>query len=247
MNKQDKLTRIFQAPPLIPTLPGSNSLPLVISNMIKRFSNNTITNIKIKRTALSKLLTSLINIISLNQFQQNIDEQGIDTLYHLYMVVTLDNGTNIIIEKNSRLNMEIVSNNSRPNTEEITINDFPSGMTLQSIMSNVQKFMGLQRLISYSAKSNNCQDYILALCQSNHIGNTSEYQFIKQDTVTLFSGLDYLRKFTNTVTGLDANINQVINGGSIKNNWITHVKNTQIKNQISYKDALKIASKTYKK
>ena len=29
--------------------------------------------------------------------------------------------------------------------------------------------------------------------------------------------------------------------------WITHVKNVQMKNGISYKDALKMASKTYTK
>ena len=245
-------SHLFGVPALTVPLPGSNKLPLVVTNMIAKFPNNTVKHISVKRTPLPSFVNKAMNILTLGQFQKNVDEQGIDTLFHLYMEVQLDNGTTVIMEKNSRLNMEIVKQTApRKDTQEIIISPFPSGMTIRSMMANVEKLFGLKKLIAYSAKSNNCQDFVMGLCQSNGFGTTADFQFIKQDTATLFKNMDYLRKISNTVTGLDASVNQVMKGGKLTKgggvSWITFVKQEQLQHNCSYKEALVIASKLWTK
>ena len=45
------------------------------------------------------------------------------------------------------------------------------------------------KYFTYSAKDNNCQDFILAVLKANNIGNEEDYSFVKQDTKSLFENL----------------------------------------------------------
>ena len=66
------MTHLFQAPSLSVPLPGSNKLPLVVSNMIAKFPNNVVKHIAVKRTPLPSFVNKAMNILTLNQFQKNI-------------------------------------------------------------------------------------------------------------------------------------------------------------------------------
>jgi hypothetical protein len=109
---------------------------------------------------------------------------------------------------------------------------------------------------TYSAKNNNCQDFILALLKSNGMGDEKVYAFVKQDVGSLFGKSDFLRKFTNTVTDIGAKVSTVLEGEGVKksppnkmNAWIQHVKDVAAKKGISYREALRSAEtkSTYKK
>ena len=54
--------------------------------------------------------------------------------------------------------------------------------------------------LTYSAKDNNCQNFILAILQSNGLLNSRNELFTKQSTDSYFS--DDLRKFTSTITDI---------------------------------------------
>jgi len=108
---------------------------------------------------------------------------------------------------------------------------------------------------TYSARDNNCQDFILAFLKSNGMGDAADYTFVKQDVKTLFGKTDFLRKFTNTVTDIGAKVTTLIEGegtksqGKVMNAWIKHVKDVAAKKGISYRDALRSAETkaSYKK
>jgi len=92
-----------------------------------------------------------------------------------------------------------------------------TGLTLNTMMTNTEREMGRSKFLGYSAKDNNCQDWLVAVLKSNNIGSGDDISFIKQNTKELFEGLPYLRKLSNTLTNIGAKANAIISGGGINN------------------------------
>ena len=69
------------------------------------------------------------------------------------------------------------------------------------------------KYFTYSASSNNCQDFIKSIFESNNISQGLD--FIKQDTETIFADHHNLRKFTNTITDIGSKIDVIQQGGQI--------------------------------
>jgi hypothetical protein len=122
-------------------------------------------------------------------------------------------------------------------------------------MEKTQEAMG-DAFATYSARDNNCQDFILAFLKANGMGDEKDYAFVKQDVKSLFGKTSFLRKFTNTVTDIGAKVSTLIEGegatksqGKVMNAWIKHVKDVAAKKGISYREALRSAEtkSTYKK
>ena len=89
---------------------------------------------------------------------------------------------------------------------------FPPGITMNILLKNTRNKMGSD-FLTYSAKDNNCQNFILATLQSNGLLNSRNEVFTKQSTDSYIS--DNLRKLTNTITDLGSKIDIVREGGSL--------------------------------
>jgi hypothetical protein len=87
----------------------------------------------------------------------------------------------------------------------------PEGLTLEFILDNARKIQG-GKFFKYSARDNNCQDFILAVLNGSNIGNQSDREFVKQDTKSLFGNMTGLRKLSNTVTDIGAKVNVITQG-----------------------------------
>jgi hypothetical protein len=72
------------------------------------------------------------------------------------------------------------------------------------------------RFYPYSARDNNCQNFILSVLKASGIGGERDYAFIKQDTKSLFGDESFLRKLSNTVTDIGARFNVLMQGGKIR-------------------------------
>jgi hypothetical protein len=93
------------------------------------------------------------------------------------------------------------------------------------------------KFLTYSAKSNNCQDFILNMLYANNIDTPASDEFVKQATQTLFT--PQLRKITNTVTKIASDVDIIRQGGFIAtdrktNPWIQHVKQFAKENDMTY-------------
>ena len=89
---------------------------------------------------------------------------------------------------------------------------FPPGLTINILLNNTRNKMG-NSFLTYSAKDNNCQNFIWAILQSNGLLNSRNELFTKQSTDSYFS--DDLRKFTNTITDIGSKIDIVREGGRL--------------------------------
>jgi hypothetical protein len=120
------------------------------------------------------------------------------------------------LEKNEIINMGIHPHVQ--GAEYLRIRNVPH-RTVTDLISNTERMMG-GKFIPYSAYNNNCQDFILAVLQSN--GIHEGFDFVKQDTKSIFENHPNLRKFANTVTDVAGRVNNVFQGGEIKPNKRTN-------------------------
>lgn len=103
-----------------------------------------------------------------------------DTLYHLFMMVLLEDGTKLTLEKNE--NISISMYNGRPGTESSVIARVPK-RALSVLLQKTESRMG-RNYHRYDAIDNNCQDFLISVLAANNFGAGSK-KFIKQDVSDL--------------------------------------------------------------
>ena len=193
---------------------GRNNYPPRVRKILEKYGNDIIASIIIKKTPVPAIIQGTLNAISLGKFNENMETNQDDKmLFHLYLDAILQNGVHITIEKNEVIQMT-VNGKGRVKSQETESITPPQGLTLLKLMENTNQIMG-QNFFTYSAKTNNCQDFILAILQSNHISSTEYTKFIKQDADKMFKGLENTSRISDAVTNLGSLADVAINGAGI--------------------------------
>jgi hypothetical protein len=249
---QDKLDPIFQKAEdikktAVAVVSGPTELSKSVRDILKKHGGKTIVSASIVRTPVSSVVKEALNVVSLGEFKRKLKQQPYDDIFHLFMLMTLSDGTTVSLEKNSIITMRVNPSRKGESREASP----PEGLTLDSLMENTKRKMGA-KFIPYSAKSANCQNFILNVLRANKMATPELETFVKQDTDALFEGDEgFLRKFSNTITDIGAKIATVQEGGAIKkaNAWIEHCKAEAARRGISYREAMRSAEtkETYKK
>ena len=218
----DKLKKFGKA-----VLHGRQDYSPVVKKALKRFGDQKIHKIIINRTPLSFFLKAALNLTTLGDFNRRFKKYPHDELFHLRIDVHTPKGV-ISIEKN-----EAIFIKARPKTDKKaelrTITDIPSDLTVQGMLDKTQQHMG-KKFFPYSAKNNNCSDFIMGILQGNDLGTEEDRNFVNQPVKQLFS--TYLRKLSNTVTDLAGSANVIAQGGDIKSNDNVSMDTTQMKKEI---------------
>jgi hypothetical protein len=188
---------------------SNSSIPPALKRILDKYGNEKITGMSVGRTPVPSYITGALNVVSLGEWKKKFASKPFDKLYHLYMIIQTQKGQ-FIIEKNERIN---ASENVPASNETMSISGIPDGLTPNILIERTEKYMG-GKFLPYSAYDNNCQDFIIAVLKSNHLGNESVYKFVKQDTEDLFKASGtHTRKFANTLTDLGAAASKVFSGG----------------------------------
>ena len=188
-----------------------------IQSIIKRYGEDKIIGITIKRTPVQGVITGALSVFSFGEFGKNQKKNDFDELFHLFMELKMGSGTRIIIEKNERISITVNEKGERKHTETSSVPfDGATSLSLNEILIKTQERMG-NNYFKYSAKDNNCQDFILNVLNANGLGNEDNRNFVKQNTQALFADLPYLRKFSNTLTDIGARANVLVSGGDLDN------------------------------
>ena len=205
-------------PPLLSPVPFRNPQEIItgrqdyspkVRKVLYFLGKQKIRKITIDRTPVGWFLKFLLNAASLGDFNKRYKNSPHDDLFHLRIIIETKKGT-VSLEKNEVINMEHkpkLAKNAQ--TQDVSLGDKVNKISINQLLDNTKRHMG-QKFFPYSAKNNNCQDFILGVFNANNIGTSENREFIKQDTKALFS--DFLRKFSNTVTDIGARSNVVIEG-----------------------------------
>ena len=168
---------------------GRTEYPTVQQNIIGKYKDNQVKSIRIGRTPVPSLVQSAINAVSLGAFAKKFKTMPYDTLYHLFVLVWLDNNTTILLEKNEAINM-VVNPPQPPKTTTYMDVSGITGLTFGTMLENTKNKMG-DKYFPYSGTTNNCQDFILNIFSANQKLTPSIQDFVKQDVSKLFENLKF--------------------------------------------------------
>ena len=215
----------------------NSMMPPIITKMISNYGNRVVVGATLYKHKISGVITGALNL--LGNHSNNYKE-----LHHLRIYFNLDNGQEIFIEKNKRLNGG--TGNEKPGSQKMRIemSDLPQGLTFGEIVENTKNYMG-PKFIPYSSSSNNCQYFIMGILQANRFGNVEKYrEFIKEDTEEYFKNRDGLRKIANTFTDLGGTFNAIQNGGTLQSKKIVK-KSKNKKTNVHLKEITDINKQIY--
>jgi hypothetical protein len=211
-----------------------------VRGILKTMGDKPIVSAEVIRSPVQSVVQQAINFVSGGEFKKAIADKPYDDIFHLMIVLTLEDGKKYSLEKNAIITLRPTQGRSG---ESMSVS-VPSGLTLNQALDKTQEAMG-DAFATYSARDNNCQDFILAFLKANGMGDEKVYSFVKQDVKSLFGKTSFLRKFTNTVTDIGAKVSTIIEGegtksqGKVMNAWIKYVKDVAAKKGISYREALR--------
>lgn len=192
---------------------GKTGMSPNVKRILDKYGHQTIQKIDIVRNPVGKMLIGALSIASGGEFGRNLENSPYDKLFHLKIVITLQDNTRIAFEKVERVSMTV---NPKPVKNEESINASLNGQTISlfELFKKTEQYMG-DKFYPYSARDNNCQNFIMSVLKANNIGNESDYTFVKQDTKELFGENSFLRKASNTITDIGARFNVLTQGGML--------------------------------
>lgn len=191
----------------------SSAYPPELQKLKDELGNQNIREIEIRRTPVPELISQAMNIVSLGSFKKKFSRLPYDKLFHLFMVVKTDNGSQFLLEKNARIHTTRDVPNL-PNTTTMKVLNIPSDLTVTNLIDNTQNQMGAN-FLPYNPVSNNCQNFILSVLQANHLDTPELTNFTKQDTSSLFKSDPTLAKISKGLTDLGASFDVAMTGGKL--------------------------------
>lgn len=216
---------------------GRNDLPPLVRNKLRKWGNEHIVSITIGRTPLGRPMMTALELASGFTFAEKLEQIPYEKLFHLFLGITTTRHK-FTIEKNEVINMGVFHNKYPADTEFKQIQYIPEDLTTNICIEKTRARMG-DKFLTYSAKNNNCQDFVKAFLEANQIGNSDDIAFVKQDTLSLFEGNDTLRKISNSVTDLGAKINEIVYGSGNRIKKTKSPRKEIIDHKQSYDEILK--------
>ena len=187
-----------------------------VRKLLDEIKGNKIIKLVVIREPIKEAVNMLVNVITVNKVNEFKKDVGVDDLFHLYMIATLDNGKLIRIEKNAEIDIKEV--NSIPNVNQLNMLNIviPSNLSVNELLNNTREKIGDRLFFDYDGIKNNCQDFLYNILYMNgfEASNPTMKSFIKQDLVKLSKNLSQTsKKIMNTLTNLGKRA-QIIIGGA---------------------------------
>jgi hypothetical protein len=171
---------------------------------LEQYGNEEITNIKIFRQEIDGVLGKVISFITATDGK----------LYHLGMLLTLQSGKVITLEKNHTINI-VEGSTIKPKDDVIEVNLKEKHITLNGLMDKAIETVGKNQIFEYDAfGGKNCQNFVIDVLKSNGILSKEDQDFTLQDlsehkknsrlgeeTGDIIKGITDTRNAVNNLTG----------------------------------------------
>jgi hypothetical protein len=202
--------------------------PPNVRDIIKQYGEYKVVGVSACRQKLSGVITGLVNVISLGDFNKVKNDYNIDDLNHLFMVVSVQDGDNVVpilVEKNEVINM-VVNPTINAEAQKLNLVISPNfKYTFNQLLNNCRSFMGKDYFV-YDALTNNCQRFIKSFILSNpplEKDNPKCLDFVVQDITPLNRELSSSSKnLFRGVTDLAARFNVLAKGKGFDNSKPEH-------------------------
>ena len=184
---------------------------------LEKYGNDKILTLKIARTPLNKMLSGILNVMTLNKWNELQKKYGFDNLFHLSLIAN-----DVIIEKNETVTIEEVKHSSslKSNTEYHNVPLNGKNITIKELVDNGQKMMG-DKWFSYESFSNNCQSFVSSILRANGLETPEIRKFLYQDLTDFNedlnkSGFSFVPKVMKHITDLGSIASRLTGKGTKK-------------------------------
>jgi hypothetical protein len=154
-------------------------------NVLDQFGGEQIVGLSVNRTHISISAGLKYADKLMPKFAAKRAKLGYDQFFHLYVLITLESGEEVAIEKNEVITIS-TGPAARKGAESLDIKT-PNATTLSELMERTEAKMGA-KFFPYNVQTNNCQAFVLALLQSNKVSSPAAKRFTKQNLKFLPSG-----------------------------------------------------------
>jgi hypothetical protein len=184
----------------------SSQYPPDVKNIISRHGSHKIVNIKLCREVVSKNIELLLKAIAgPNTWEEAKRKNGFDKFYHLFMIVTMENGSKLHVEKNEIMR---ISENPRACPNALDLGPPQREMTVSDLLNATRQRMGDTNFFTYDPFQNNCQSFVENLLKSMYLWSNESKDFVFQDIRGLRAELP---KYTNTLAKGLTDVGAVLN------------------------------------
>jgi len=172
-------------------------------SVLNQYGEIQIKEMRVFRCPIKEILKSMLNVLSFGTFNELMRKYGFDKLFHLGLLITLENGVRLVVEKNEEIN---ISTSLPPLKEgcETTPVILTKVFTINQILMNTKEKIGDEMFYDYDATNNNCQFFIMNILKSNGLLTSHLKEFIYQNLTELFNELDdkasYMRGIMKATT-----------------------------------------------
>jgi len=192
---------------------GRMAYPPSAQKILDQYGDKKIASLDLHRCIVPEVYTNILNVWSQGELKKRLATEPKDKLYHISIWVHLEGGPTILCEKNEVINLKV--NPKTPKGEETQAARTPN-VSFGELMEKGQKLQGDDKWFSYSAKNNNCGNWIEGILMANNLDDKATHDFIGQDADKILEGFPNMRKFVNTLTGIAAKANVLKEGGKLK-------------------------------
>jgi len=169
MNPEDensKLTqKINKGIQILSTIPVAYQLNSKVQAALTATDNDPIKSITVYRVPLQTYVDVGLSGLSSGAWDAAVKKHGYDAIFHLYMILTLQSGTQYILEKNEIINLAIALpekvNITDPNYRmEVPFDASKRRLTIRQMLNNCLIIEGKDLFYTYDFKTNNCQVFV---------------------------------------------------------------------------------------
>ena len=197
--------------------------------VLSLIGDNKITDIFVYRKPIQKMVKTFLNLTSLNEIEKNLKNSNYDDIFHLFMLIKIDNNLTVLIEKNEILNIVLTDIDIVNRIEKIgKINiDYNGTLTINQLLNNTLKKVGEYNYFNYDSRNLNCQRFILDILKSNNLFKNEYQNFIYQNPYEIYKNTGLLGSFNKVITNLGSTY-KILKGEGLKKN-IKMVKKMKMK------------------
>ena len=186
-----------------------------IKKILKEYGDMKIRSIRIGRRPINNLVEKAFNIISLGKWSKLKDKYYFDRLFHLFLIITLEDGTVISFEKNSIVTM--TENDERCSMKDVECIDleYPTdSITLDELAKKPLDRIGKEKYFIYMPFDQNCQIFLSEILKTFNLFSPKVKEFVYQDITEIVEKLPFYVKYIATaVTDIDATVSKITGAG----------------------------------
>jgi len=186
-----------------------------INKILKKYGDKKIRAVRVGRRPINSMVEKAFNIISLGKWDQYRKQYYYDTLFHLFIIMTLEDGTKISLEKNSIVNMDV--DDSRCSQPDVACEEleYPANsLTVKELVMKPLERMGKESYFVYDPFKANCQIFVRGILETFGLYNKRVHDFVYQELGEIIEKLPfYVKYIAKKVTDADATVKNISGEG----------------------------------